>query len=313
MCGLFGFSNYSGKKITNLAELTKALSEYAAERGTDATGIAYNKASRLIIAKDARAAHQIRFKHPDDTVALIGHTRHATKGNEKQNYNNHPFFGRAQGCHFALAHNGVLWNDDSLRTELNLPKTKIDTDSYIAVQLLEQKRKLNFESLRYMAETVDGSFSFSILDSKNNIYLVKGDSPLSILHFPSLKLHVYASTEDILYKALIDSPLFSAIKRHEYEEIPIEEGEILKIRPDGKIERSEFCFRHYRGRYNWWDYGTPYSYPLETQSDSAKDYLENLKKIAHFQGYAPGLIDDLLAEGFSLDEVELFLYDYATA
>ena len=102
MCGLFGFSNYSGKKITNLAELTKALSEYAAERGTDATGIAYNKATRLVIAKDARAAHQIRFKHPDDTKALIGHTRHSTQGSEKKNWNNHPFFGKIR-LHHVLA------------------------------------------------------------------------------------------------------------------------------------------------------------------------------------------------------------------
>ena len=73
MCGLFGFSNYSGKKVVNLATLTKALSEYAAERGRDATGIAYTKASRIVIAKEAKPADELSFKHPDDIVALIGH------------------------------------------------------------------------------------------------------------------------------------------------------------------------------------------------------------------------------------------------
>ena len=313
MCGLYGFSNYSGKEIKSLAELTNALAGYASERGRDATGIAYNKASRLVIAKEAKPASEIDFKHPDDTVALIGHTRHSTQGSEKKNYNNHPFFGRVQGLNFALAHNGVLFNDEDLKQELRLPPTKIETDSFIAVQLLQMKRRLNFDSLKYMAETVSGSFSFSLLDSRNNLYLVKGDSPLSILHFPKLKLYVYASTEEILFKALIDSPIFPSLKRGEYEQIPIDEGDILKICPNGRIERGAFDFCHYRGRYNWWDYGKPYSYGMETPSDSAKEYLENLQRMAQFQGYSPGLINDLLSEGFTPDEIEMYLYDYETA
>ncbi|UQT46789.1 hypothetical protein M5E87_16235 [Flavonifractor plautii] len=39
-----------------------------------------------------------------------------------------------------MAHNGVLHNDGYLRRSLSLPKTKIETDSYIAVQLIEQKK-----------------------------------------------------------------------------------------------------------------------------------------------------------------------------
>ncbi len=34
-----------------------------------------------------------------------------------------------------------------------------------------------------MAEEVESSFSFSVLDSNDNLYIVKGDSPISILHF----------------------------------------------------------------------------------------------------------------------------------
>ena len=71
------------------------------------------------------------------------------------------------------------------------------------------------------------------------------------------------------------------------------------------------------GRRIWWDYGTPYSYTVGGQSDGAKDYakdyLETLKQMAMYEGYSPGLIDDLLAEGFSLDEIEMYLYDYETA
>lgn len=43
----------------------------------------------------------------------------------------------------ALAHNGVLYNDKELRRKQHLPTTPIKTDSYIAVQLLEQGQQLD--------------------------------------------------------------------------------------------------------------------------------------------------------------------------
>lgn len=45
----------------------------------------------------------------------MGHTRHTTQGNEKRNYNNHPFTGKCKNLKFAIAHNGVLFNDKELR------------------------------------------------------------------------------------------------------------------------------------------------------------------------------------------------------
>ena len=86
----------------------------------------------------------------------MGHTRMTTQGSEKRNYNNHPFLGQAGGQRFALAHNGVLHNDKTLRRSLKLPQTKIQTDSYTAVQLIEKKRTLDLVSLKYMAEQAEG-------------------------------------------------------------------------------------------------------------------------------------------------------------
>lgn len=68
------------------------------------------------------------------------------------------------GITYALAHNGVLWNDKELRIAENLPLTSVETDSYIAVQLLEQQKALDFDSLKAMAEKVEGSFVFTVLD-----------------------------------------------------------------------------------------------------------------------------------------------------
>ena len=161
MCGLYGFVSY-GKKLKDLAELTNALAEQSAVRGTDATGIAFCNLSGVNILKDSKSAYRLNFKHSDDVISLIGHTRHSTQGSEKRNYNNHPFSGHCINRNFALAHNGVLSNDKELRLTHKLPKTKIETDSYIAVQLIEKQKRLDFASLGYMAERLSGSFTITI-------------------------------------------------------------------------------------------------------------------------------------------------------
>ena len=114
---------------------------------------------KMTIFKRPKPAHKLRFNTPSGTKAVMGHTRMTTQGNEKFNYNNHPFYGHADK-NFAVAHNGVLYNDIELRKEKHLPKTKIETDSYVAVQLIEQQGKLNFDALKNMAESVQGSFCF---------------------------------------------------------------------------------------------------------------------------------------------------------
>ena len=310
MCGLFGFSKYGNEDIKGLSKLTNALAVESAIRGTDATGIAFNNKGSLKIDKDSKSAYKMDFKHPDDIVALSGHTRHSTQGSCKKNYNNHPFKGMYKGFKFALCHNGVLSNDKSLRREERLPKTKIETDSYIAVQLLESQSRLNYESIKYMAEKTEGSFSYTILDEKNNLYLVKGDSPLSILHFPKKKIYVYASTDEILYRALIDSPLFSALKKGKFETIDITEGDILKIAPDGKIEKHTFEYSHYYGR-NWWDYGRfSYASILGESYGQNDDYINDLKSIAAYQGFDESNIDELLSQGFTLQEIEDYIYEF---
>lgn len=310
MCGLFGFTNYSGDKIKDLQKLTNYLARESTARGTDATGIAYVNSGGIHIEKDNKSAFRIDFKHSDDIKALIGHTRHSTQGSEKHNCNNHPFIGNCKNSRFALAHNGVLSNDKELRKKHKLPRTKIETDSYIAVQLIESKKTLDFDSIKYMAERVNGSFSFSILDYKNNIYLVKGDSPLSILHFPKLKIYVYASTDEILYKAIVDyPPIFSELKNGGYEAVDISEGDILKIRPDGLIEKSTFEYNTYYGK-DWWYYGTYLSASLNSNNSSytMDDYVEDLKSVACYLGYTPDDIDELIALGYTPEEIEDAIY-----
>lgn len=160
MCAVFGFLDY-GKKVNHkvLVKLINELAKAAEIRGTDATGISYVNNGNMVTYKTPKTAHQVNLYFPKETTAVIGHTRMTTQGSENKNYNNHPFEGRTAESCFSLAHNGVLYNDKELRVKNNIPETEIETDSYIAVQLLEQNENVDTDSIKKMAEAVEGSIA----------------------------------------------------------------------------------------------------------------------------------------------------------
>lgn len=237
MCCLFGLIDYShslSKGERN--RILTILSTVCEARGTDAAGIAYHSRGQLHIYKRPRPAHAMHWRVPGDAWVVMGHTRMTTQGRETRNYNNHPFLGRTREGAFALAHNGVIQNDRPLRKKLRLPKTKIETDSYVAVQLLEREGTLNFDSLRQMAEQLEGSYTFTLLGPKQEMYFIKGDNPMCLYHYPKDGVYLYASTREILSRALryLRLPWGTALS------IPLECGEILRIGADGHITRSAF-------------------------------------------------------------------------
>ena len=237
MCCLFGLldpqNHLSGRQK---AKVIRSLSLEAEVRGTDACGIAYNSHGTLHIYKRPGPASQTRFFIPNDARVIMGHTRMTTQGNAKFPQNNHPFPGKAGGMRFALAHNGVLYNDKSLRRSRHLPKTTIQTDSYVAVQLLEHLGALTPNSLKEMAETVEGSLVFTVLDQKDTLYFVKGSNPLTIYHQAQLGLYLYASTQAILDQAIRRTWLAG----QSMSMVSAAEGEILQINAKGRLSRISF-------------------------------------------------------------------------
>ncbi len=120
--------------------------------------------------------------------------------------------------------------------KLQLPTTKIETDSYIAVQLLEHFGTLDFPGLQHMAEELEGTFTFTVLSKQNELYFVKGNNPMCIYHFRDLGFYVYASTEQILLTALTQVPF----QLGPFHEVEIISGEILCIDGHGNMSRSHF-------------------------------------------------------------------------
>ena len=252
MCAVFGYFDYKGK-VSNaiLKNLIQNLSIAAEVRGTDATGISYVNHGKVVTFKKAKPAHKVKLYFPKNTRAVIGHTRMTTQGSEKYNYNNHPFDGKCGMETFALAHNGVLYNDAELKAKYHLPKTPIETDSYVAVQLLEQEKQLHAESIKKMAELVNGSFVFTILRNDNTLFLVKGNNPLTLYHFPKIGIYVYAST-----KSILDNALQKIHMMKNPCEIDVSEGEIVEIAANGKRSKTTFAIKDYThsvfNPYNWY-------------------------------------------------------------
>ena len=305
MCCLFGLIDtqlrFTGKQKSKLLHALASASEV---RGTDATGVAYDFGGNLHIYKRPIPGHKLNFYIRNESRFAMGHTRMTTQGNASRNRNNHPFRGILQSGSFALAHNGVLYNDMTLRERLHLPKTRIETDSYIAVQLIEQKGVLNFDSFRYMAEQLRGSFTITVLDSAGSLYIVKGDNPFCLYFYPSCGLYVYASTKEILEAALEKSWL-SCLQA---ERVDLACGDILRI--DGKGQVSKQWFDSSNLLDSW--YGTPWLYrpyiPRKAEKAASQNtYLAELKSVAPSFGYMPEAIDRLFASGMEPEEIEEFL------
>lgn len=201
--------------------------------------------------------------------------------------------GRCGTETFALAHNGVLYNDAEWKAKYHLPKTPIETDSYVAVQLLEQEKQLHTESIKKMAELVNGSFVFTILRNDNTLFLVKGNNPLTIYHFPKIGIYVYAST-----KSILDNALQKIHMMKNPCEIDVSEGEIVEIAANGKHSKTTFAMQNsVFSPYNWDDLNW---YETEEQE-------EFLLECCRMFGVPEEDVYLLLDYGFSADEIEEML------
>ncbi len=305
MCCLFGFIDY-GHQLTRKqrSRLLSVLSVACEERGTDATGIAYNFDGRQRVFKRPIPAHLMWYRVPLGATVVMGHTRMATQGSDLRNENNHPFRGRAGNTNFALAHNGILYNDKILQKEFKLPATKIETDSYVAVQLLEKIGKMDFEGMQSMAEELEGSFTITALTERDELYFIKGDNPMCIYHYPAAKLYVYASTEEILKKAMLQAQL----NLGKAEKVNLFSGELLRIDARGKITRSHFddnrLYSSFSFPWSRWESHETVKRPYAEDSD----YLDDLKSVAVFYGLYPEDIDALIEDGLDPAEIEEMLY-----
>ena len=301
MCAVFGFLDYKGK-VSNavLKKLIHYLSVAAEVRGTDATGIAYVRDGSMVTYKKPKPAHKVKLFFPRDTRAVIGHT------------GSRPRAARSGTATIIRSRDAAAKNRSPLPTTACCTTTGSFAGNSISHRhrskptatspcSLEQEQNLDAENIKRMAELVEGSFVFTILRNDNTLFLVKGNNPLTLYHFPALGLYVYASTKSILDNAL--QKVHIAEKACEVETA---EGEILEITPNGKINRSTFTMQDYIhtmfNPYNW------------NQLDYAKWWMEDEREELLLEycgtfGVSEEEVELLLEVGYDPDEIEELLMD----
>ena len=147
-----------------------------------------------------------------------------------------------------------------------------------------------------MAELVNGSFVFTILRNDNTLFLVKGNNPLTLYHFPKIGIYVYAST-----KSILDNALQKIHMMKNPCEIEISEGEIVEIAANGKRSKTTFAIKDYThsvfSPYNWDNLNW---YETEEQEECLLEYCRMF-------GVPEEDVYLLLDYGFSADEIEEML------
>lgn len=306
MCAIFGVLDFQGKLTPGQRfALFRALADAAQARGTDASGVAYVRNGTIQIQKAPRPARRMHWRISPEARYLMGHTRMATQGAASRNYNNHPFPGRAGTLSFALAHNGVLYNEAELRHTHHLPNPKIETDSYVAVQLLERSGRLCSDALARMAEALDGSFTITVLDAQNTLYLVRGNNPLTVRLFLSLGCYLYASTDEILDTALSALGLSRLRQTH----IPITQGDIMRIDATGRRTTTRFDdakLRPQRYFFGWEQWARAEEPPKELD-----EYTDMVLDYGRRHGIPEGELRLLMDAGYDAFDIEQFIYDPA--
>lgn len=181
----------------NARALAHVLLSAIESRGSDASGFAYTDGlNRAGMHKEAKPGSQLPLGTlPRDVGTVILHTRFATQGAITDNRNNHPVTSADRNI--ALVHNGVIYNDHSLRGRLGLTPADAAVDSIVLPELLAQ------EGLESLGDT-SGYAAISWLDARDpgtlNIARLK-TSPVAFTHLEDGSF-VMASTPALLMQAL---------------------------------------------------------------------------------------------------------------
>jgi glucosamine--fructose-6-phosphate aminotransferase (isomerizing) len=221
MCGIVG---YVGTKnaVPLLLEGLRRL-EY---RGYDSAGIAVQNGKSVEVRKCAGKIARLEdlvSRSPLSGTTGIAHTRWATHGAPNQT-NAHPHTDCAK--HIALVHNGIIENNDVLRTKLlELGHGfRTETDTEVLAHLIEEAFVGNLEQAVAAALTqVEGTYGLAVMSSKDpeKIVVARRSAPLL--------LGVSDNGEKSVFVASDVAPILG----HTRQVIYLEDDELAILHPDG--------------------------------------------------------------------------------
>jgi glutamine---fructose-6-phosphate transaminase (isomerizing) len=218
MCGIIG---YTGPRecVGILLEGLRRL-EY---RGYDSAGLAIVNGDGLTVMKDAGKIDQLQKlvdKHPPHGHQGIAHTRWATHG-EPTRINAHPHTDTPG--HFAVVHNGIVENCDSLRETLKAKGYKFvsETDTEVLAHLIHEYWEGSLEKAVASAlRLVTGAYGIAVVSdlAPGIIVGARKGSPLLV----GVGENEYFVASDV-----------SAILSHTRHVVYLGDEEMVILSPDG--------------------------------------------------------------------------------
>jgi hypothetical protein len=219
------------------------------ERGTSATGVAYQDAAHIHVKKAEGPADKFVESLGDDLVTIaqsprgLIHARATTKGSEKQNENNHPVVG----FNWAVVHNGMVHNDDDVwahyKASDNLERFA-DVDTSVIPLVLGRGATIE-ESIRNLS-ILGGSLTiaaWSSLDIERIVLARFGHNDLYMFHDASAEIMYWSSASSAAF--LMTGPTFGGHKFLSYSKLA--DSHVLVLQPGGfkttrafKVERKPF-------------------------------------------------------------------------
>jgi glucosamine 6-phosphate synthetase-like amidotransferase/phosphosugar isomerase protein len=271
MCGIGGFS-LSGKSKLNSRRVANVMLTSLERRGNQASGAAWHSNSSMGYLKSPVAGSRLSLKPmPRKTDAVILHTRLATHGSINDARNNHPVLSPSQNIR--LVHNGVIYNHDQVRKEIdaNLPPV----DSSVIPAILESM------SLEGIAK-LDGDASIAWLsnDDYGTLRIARiSHSPLVIAQVKDGSFF-FASTPDILHEVLgtLDLKITFELVMPERTGYSIRSGRIVETLSiptlDPAYEHSWGYAPRSKNKYRHMTAGNASSYSLHSDNwwDDSDDY-----------------------------------------
>jgi len=243
MCGILGLISYKNSALTHLQSkvfrrATRGLLTQSEIRGTNASGLAILTDKRVTVFKNDMAASRLvqtpgysniikSLNRTDTFKAMIGHTRHKTKGHQRFNVNNHPIVANR----IIGVHNGMICNDDHLFDKYaDLIDRKGRVDSEIIFRLIDYHRRKGetlVESVKNTCSKIVGSYTCAFIDAEEPAYItIFGNSSYvnaCIFIYDSSKAIAFASADYILRKALRENSMLD----------PSFSGQELEVRNNG--------------------------------------------------------------------------------
>ncbi|MCS7084186.1 MAG: glutamine--fructose-6-phosphate transaminase (isomerizing) [Aquificaceae bacterium] len=218
MCGIVGYVG-SGDTLLVLLEALEKL-EY---RGYDSSGVALIEDGKLFIEKKPGKIRELiksLWGKKTSAKAGIGHTRWATHGQVCE-LNAHPH-SDSKG-EFAVVHNGIIENYRHLKEQLLAKgiEYRSQTDSEAIAHLIALNYKGDLlEATHKVTKMLEGAFAFAVLSTHEpeRIVAFRRSSPLVV---------GLGEGENFLAS---DIPALLPFTRRV---VPLSEGELVDLRPDG--------------------------------------------------------------------------------